>query len=68
MAAVGNMNEYMRFKAAKAMGDAAKQEGGGAGQGMGLGMGAGLGMMLPGMMAQAMQAGQQNRRRKESQV
>jgi membrane protease subunit (stomatin/prohibitin family) len=60
MAAMGDMNEYMRFKAAKAMGDAAKQEGGGAGQGMGLGMGAGLGMMLPGMVSQAMQAGQQN--------
>lgn len=60
MAAMGNMNEYMRFKAAQAVGDAAKQEGGGAGQGMGLGMGAGLGMMLPGMVSQAMQAGQQN--------
>jgi membrane protease subunit (stomatin/prohibitin family) len=59
MAAIGNMNEYMRFKAAQAVGDAAKQEGGGAGQGMGLGMGAGLGMMLPGMVAQSMQQGQQ---------
>lgn len=61
MAAVGNMNQYMQFKAAKAMGDAAKQEGGGgnAGQGMGLGMGAGFGMMIPGMMAQAMQSGAQ---------
>ena len=59
MAAVGDMNQYMRFKAARAVGDAAKQEGGSAGEGMGLGMGAGLGMMLPGMVAQAMQAGQQ---------
>lgn len=59
MAAVGNMNDYMRFKAARAVGDAAKQEGGGAGDGMGLGMGAGFGMMLPGMVAQAMQGGQQ---------
>ena len=59
MAAVGDMNQYMRFKAAKAVGDAAKQEGGTAGEGMGLGMGAGLGMMLPGMIAQAMQGGQQ---------
>jgi membrane protease subunit (stomatin/prohibitin family) len=59
MAAVGDMNQYMRFKAARAVGDAAKQEGGSASEGMGLGMGAGLGMMLPGMVAQAMQGGQQ---------
>jgi membrane protease subunit (stomatin/prohibitin family) len=59
MAAVGDLNQYMRFKAARAVGDAAKQEGGSAGEGMGLGMGAGLGMMLPGMVAQAMQGGQQ---------
>jgi membrane protease subunit (stomatin/prohibitin family) len=59
MAAVGDMNQYMRFKAARAVGDAAKQEGGNAGEGMGLGMGAGFGMMLPGMISQAMQAGQQ---------
>ncbi len=59
MAAVGDMNQYMRYKAARAVGDAAKQEGGSAGEGMGLGMGAGLGMMLPGMVAQAMQGAQQ---------
>lgn len=59
MAAVGNMGEYMRFKTARAVGDAAKQEGGETGQAMGLGMGAGLGMMVPGMMQQAMQQGQQ---------
>ncbi len=63
MAAVGDMNAYLKYKAAKAMGDAAQQEGGGGeagsgvGAGMGLGMGAGLGMMLPGMMKEAMQAG-----------
>jgi membrane protease subunit (stomatin/prohibitin family) len=59
MAAAGNMGEYMRFKTARAVGDAAKQEGGEAGQSMGLGMGAGLGMMVPGMIQQAMQQGQQ---------
>jgi membrane protease subunit (stomatin/prohibitin family) len=59
MAAVGDMNQYMRFKAARAVGDAAQQEGGGAGQGVGLGMGAGFGMMLPGMVSQAMQQGAQ---------
>jgi membrane protease subunit (stomatin/prohibitin family) len=59
MAAAGNMNDYMRFKTARAIGDASKQEGGETGQAMGLGMGAGLGMMVPGMMQQAMQQGQQ---------
>lgn len=59
MAAVGDMNAYMRFKAAKAMGDAAQQTGGetggGVGAGLGVGMGAGMGMMLPQMMKEAMQ-------------
>ncbi len=59
MAAVGDMNAYMKFKAAKAMGDAAQQSGGGTGDGvgagLGVGMGAGMGMMLPQMMKEAMQ-------------
>jgi len=54
MAAVGDLNAFFKFKAAKAMGDAATQpEGtaaGGAAAGMGLGVGAGLGMMVPGML------------------
>lgn len=58
MAAAGNMNDYMRFKTAQAMGDAAKQEAGEAGQGVGLGMGAGLGMMIPGMIQQSMKQGE----------
>ncbi len=61
MAAVGDMNAYMKFKAAKAMGDAAQQSGGetgsGVGAGLGVGMGAGMGMMLPQMMKEAMQSG-----------
>ncbi len=59
MEALGNMSEYMKFKAAKAMGDAAQGQGGGGGvaAGMGMGMGAGMGMMLPGMMKEAMQSG-----------
>jgi membrane protease subunit (stomatin/prohibitin family) len=54
MAAVGDLNAFLKFKAAKAMGDAAAQPdsaaAGGAAAGMGLGVGAGLGMMLPGML------------------
>ncbi len=59
MGAIGDMNKYMQFKAARALGDAANQPGGGAGAGVGLGagmgMGAGLGAGLAGMMSQAMQ-------------
>jgi membrane protease subunit (stomatin/prohibitin family) len=61
MAAMGNLDEYMKYKAAQAMHDAAKSEGGGgmAGAGMGAGVGLGLGMMMPGMVAGAVQPGQQ---------
>jgi membrane protease subunit (stomatin/prohibitin family) len=64
MGAVGDMNTYMRFKAAQAIQDAARGgggEGGGseAGAGMGLGLGAGFGAMMPGMIANAMQQAQQ---------
>jgi membrane protease subunit (stomatin/prohibitin family) len=57
MAALGNLDAYMKFKAAQAMGDAAKAQGtagGTVGAGIGLGLGAGIGAMLPGMMQQAM--------------
>jgi membrane protease subunit (stomatin/prohibitin family) len=63
MGAIGDMDKYLKFKAARAMGDAALSEGGGAGAGLGLGVGlgagAGLGAGLAGMMAQAMQSAQQ---------
>jgi membrane protease subunit (stomatin/prohibitin family) len=65
MGAIGDMNAYLRFKAARALGDAAASSGagGGAGEGMsaGLGLGAGIGMGagLGGMIAQAMQPAMQ---------
>jgi membrane protease subunit (stomatin/prohibitin family) len=58
MGALGNLDAYMKFKTARAIGDAAQQSGGAGGTlgaGVGLGMGAGLGAMLPGMMRDAMQ-------------
>lgn len=62
--AVGNLDEFFKFKAAKAMGDAASGgggEGSGAGAaaagGMGVGVGAGLGMMIPGMLARSVGPG-----------
>lgn len=46
MGATGDMNRYMKYKAGKAMGDAANNPGGGAGLAMG--------MMVPGMIGGAM--------------
>ncbi len=59
MAAAGDLNAYMRFKMAQAMGDAAQAggDGGTVGAGLGAGLGAGIGMMMPGMMREAMAAG-----------
>jgi len=63
MGAIGDMQAYLQFKAARAMGDAAKTSGGGGGGGMseGLGLGAGIGMGagLGGMIAQAMSGAMQ---------
>ncbi len=60
--AVGDLDSFFKFKAAKAMGDAASSGGeGGAGAaaagGMGIGVGAGLGMMIPGMLARSVGGG-----------
>ena len=46
MGALGDMDRYMRYKAAESMQDAAKQPGGAAGAGMGLGMGFGFGQIM----------------------
>jgi membrane protease subunit (stomatin/prohibitin family) len=59
MAAAGDLDAFMKFKAAQAVGDLA-QAGGGEGStvgaGLGAGLGAGFGMMIPGMMREAMGA------------
>jgi membrane protease subunit (stomatin/prohibitin family) len=55
MGALGNLDEYMKFKAARAMGDAAVNPGNAAGTGVGLGAGIGLGASMAGMLGQAMQ-------------
>jgi len=61
MGAIGDMNQYLRFKTATAMGDAAANEGGGGAAGAGVGMGAGLGMgmTMANMMGQTMAGGGQ---------
>jgi membrane protease subunit (stomatin/prohibitin family) len=55
MGAIGNMDSYMKYKAAQAIGDAARNEGGAAGAAAGLGAGAGLGAVFGQMIGQAAQ-------------
>lgn len=63
MGAIGNMQAYLQFKAARALERAAEAggEAGGAGEfasaGLGLGAGAGLGLTMAQLMAQAIQPG-----------
>jgi membrane protease subunit (stomatin/prohibitin family) len=54
----GDMDRYVRYKAAVSMEKAAGGSGGGgeAASGMAIGVGAGLGMMIPGMIASATRA------------
>lgn len=61
MGAIGNMQAYLQFKTARALGDAAQAGGEGslAGAGLGLGAGVGLGGVMAQAMTQAMAAGQQ---------
>lgn len=62
MGAIGNMQAYLQFKAARALEEAAgapEGAGGMAQAGMGLGAGLGMGAMMAGMMTQAIQAGAQ---------
>jgi len=61
MGAIGNMQAYMQFKAARALGDAAQAGGGeggsAAGLGVSLGAGLGLGTVMASAIGQAVQGG-----------
>lgn len=60
MAAVGDLQAYMKFKAARALGDAAQgggEGGGGAAAGVGVGAGLGMGMAMAQAMKDAMAPG-----------
>jgi excisionase family DNA binding protein len=62
MGAIGDMQKYLQYKAARAMGDAALAGGEGgslAGAGVGLGAGMGVGAGMAGMISQAMQGAMQ---------
>ncbi|MDC1491801.1 SPFH domain-containing protein [Flavobacteriaceae bacterium] len=52
--ALGNMDEFMKYKVAMSIGDAAKQSGGAAGALVGAGAGLGMGFAMPGMIQQTM--------------
>lgn len=56
MGAIGDMQKYLQFQAARGIRDAAQNPGGGvAGAGVGLGAGLGMGQMMAGAFSQAMQ-------------
>jgi len=55
MQAIGDMQNFMRYKTALAVEEAAKQPGGGVSAGAGLGMGVGMGVMMPGLLKEAFQ-------------
>ena len=55
MGAIGDMDSYMKYKAARAMGDAANNPAGAAGTGVGFGAGVGLGAGMAGVIGQAFQ-------------
>lgn len=55
MAAVGDLNAFMKFQMANSMSKLAER-GGDAGGAMGMGFGAGMGFMVPGMLREAMAA------------
>jgi len=56
MGAIGNMDAYLKFKAARALGEAAANPGGGGATSTGVGVGAGLGMgaMMAGTLGDAL--------------
>jgi len=55
MQAIGDMNKYIQFKAAKSLQNAAQNPGGTAGAGVGFGAGMGMGMMMPQILQQSFQ-------------
>lgn len=67
MGAVGNLDSYMKFKAAQSLEKAAENEGSGGMAGMGAGMGAGMVManMMGGMMQNMNQPGGQQQQQQQ---
>lgn len=75
MGALGNLDQYMKFKTAQAMEKAAENEGGGGAAGIGVGLGAGMtmanmmmGSMTPQNQQQQNQQTQQNQQQSQDDV
>jgi membrane protease subunit (stomatin/prohibitin family) len=70
MSALGDMDEFMKYKVAMSMEKAAENTGGAGGAGVGAGMGAGMGMgmgfMMPQMIQQSMTPKSESAQPKES--
>jgi excisionase family DNA binding protein len=66
MGAIGDMNKYMQYKTAQAVGDAA-QAGGGTSEGLGLGAGIGMGAGMAGMITNAMSGANQQQQQQPAQ-
>lgn len=64
MGALGNLDQYMKFKTAQAMEKAAENEGGGGAAGMGVGLGAG--MTMANMMMGSMNPQNQNQNQQQN--
>jgi membrane protease subunit (stomatin/prohibitin family) len=58
MAAVGNMDKFMKFKAAMSLEKAAENPSGSAAAGVGVGAGMGMGFMLPQMLQNTVRSDQ----------
>ena len=54
MAAMGNLDEFLKFQVGQSIEKAAENPSGGAGEGMGLGAGVGMGFMMPQVINQAL--------------
>ena len=68
MAAIGNLDEFMKFKVAMSLEDAAKNEGGPMGTFLGAGAGLGMGFAMPGVIQQSMGSVSNNESRTESSI
>jgi membrane protease subunit (stomatin/prohibitin family) len=70
MGAIGDMGAYTQYKTAQAIGDAARNEGGGSdatSTGVGLGAGLGIGQAMAGAIGSAYQQGQQGQQAQQQQ-
>lgn len=71
MSAVGNMDEFMKYKVAMSIENASLNQGGNAqnmSAGLGAGMGLGMGFMMPQMIQQSMMSSMQSGGEKESPI